>query len=199
VIRSRPRRPAGDDGFSLTEVIVSMTVMSVVTALFTTAIIEIYSNTNSNESLTLTTQQIHNAFIRLDRGIRYSSGISDTSTGGKAGGPWVEYALTNTDTTICTQLHLSTDGRLETRTKTGTQPATAWTTLASNLDATASSLVRTLGDANKNPYQQLAVNLTATAGSGTTKKRDTVSFTYTALNTTPDTDSDAICATLDRP
>jgi prepilin-type N-terminal cleavage/methylation domain-containing protein len=198
VTRSRTRHPAADSGFSLLEVMVTMAVMSVVTALFTTGIVQIYSATNNNEALTVATQQIHNAFLRLDRDIRYASGISIEGTG-TTGGKYVEYAVTNTGTAVCGQLRVTTAGLLQTRSKTGTAAASAWSTLASGLVFAASSLTRSPASSGGSPYQQLNVSLLATSGAGKSAQSDAVGFSFTALNTSTLTSSDTGCRSLGRP
>jgi len=186
------------------EVTITLSVMSVVMALFSTAIVQLYSATNNNEALTIATQQLHNAFVRLDRDIRYASGISQP--GDVAGGnEYVEYAITNTGTTVCTQLRLvGSTGLLQTRRKIGTGSTSAWSTLASYLTA-AKSFTRTTASTGGKPFQQLDISLTARVGAGRTAgtttggaKRQTVQYTFTALNTTPATASSTVCNSLAR-
>jgi prepilin-type N-terminal cleavage/methylation domain-containing protein len=198
-------RPAGEAGFTLMEVTVTLSLMSIVTALFSTAIVQLFSATNNNEALAVATAQLHNAFVRLDRDIRYASGISKPGSAGAGGNEYVEYAITNTGTTVCTQLRLVVStGLLQTRSKTGAGPASAWSTLASYLTS-ASSFTRVPASTSTKPFQQLDVALRAQVGSSSTgsattgsAKSQTVQYTFTALNTSPTTASDGVCNSLAR-
>src|SRR4051794_12482703 len=72
--------PPDDDGFSLIELMVTMTVMSIVMTLFTAGMVQLFSAQNHSDALTGASQQVHVAFVRLDRELRYSSGISAPGT-----------------------------------------------------------------------------------------------------------------------
>jgi prepilin-type N-terminal cleavage/methylation domain-containing protein len=191
------RTPAHcDGGFSLIELMISMALMSVVTALFTTGIVQVYQAQNFTDGVSETSAQIHNAFTRLDSDVRYASGISIPGAAG--GNQYVEYDNTNSGADVCTQLRLTPDGMLQLRRKSGAATASAWSVLASQLTApSATSFARTPAAANGNAYQQLSVTLTAQpAGSST--PQESSSYTFTALNTSLDTASDTVCNSLDR-
>jgi hypothetical protein len=96
---------AADQGFSLIDVIVATSIMSVVMVMVTGAIIEIYSNVDRIDSVSAARDQIGNSFRRLDKELRYATWVS---TPGKVGDAWyVEFA---TDTN-CQQLVFA-DGKL---------------------------------------------------------------------------------------
>jgi hypothetical protein len=183
-----------DDGYSLAELVISMALMSVVTALFTTGIVQVYQAQNYTDDVTETSLQIHNAFIRLDSDVRYAAGISVPGTVG--GVQYVEYVVSNTGTDVCTQLRLTTDGQLQLRRRSGTASPTPWSVLASQLVSPV-SFARVPATANGNAYQQLAVTLTAQPAGRPTQESS--SYTFTALNTSLDTSSDTVCNSLDRP
>jgi hypothetical protein len=68
-------RPGGDRGTSLTELTVVLALMGTVTALFTVGILHVYRATNRAETLAVAQTQLHLAFSRLDRQVRYASWI----------------------------------------------------------------------------------------------------------------------------
>jgi prepilin-type N-terminal cleavage/methylation domain-containing protein len=189
------RTPARrDDGFSLVELMISMALMSVVTALFTTGIVQVYRAQSFTDDVTETSLQIHDAFIRLDADVRYAAGISVPGTAGA--NQYVEYLVSNSGTDVCSQLRLTGDGFLQLRRKTGTAAPSAWTVLASQLVSPV-SFARVPATANGNAYQQLSVTLTAQPA-GNTAQQESSSYTFTALNTSLDTASDTVCNSLDR-
>jgi prepilin-type N-terminal cleavage/methylation domain-containing protein len=197
VTRSVLRAPASDGGFSLIEVMVSMSVMSIVVVLFTGSVVQLYRAQNHSEAVTGVGQQIHTAFVRLDRDIRYSSGISVPGSV-TSGNEYVEYQITNTGATVCTQLRITPSGQLQTRRKIDSAAIGPWSVLASQL-VDPSSFTRTAAADGGNAYQQLVVSLTAQAGGAAAAEKETASFTFTALNTSLSTLSDSVCNSLDRP
>jgi prepilin-type N-terminal cleavage/methylation domain-containing protein len=166
----------GDDrGFGLVELLVATAIMTVVGAVFTTGVLQIYRTTSAVESRSIAQAQVSQALLRLDREVRYAWYISPTDPAR----PYVEYLLVNGGVQQCVQLRL-TDGLLQRRAwthdATAPQP-TPWQPIASQVTSAAPftrlDATGTLG------HQQLTVDLTATdTGSS---KRSTIAFT--ALNT----------------
>jgi prepilin-type N-terminal cleavage/methylation domain-containing protein len=104
-VRAGPRAGDRDAGFSLTEVIVSMSILSVVMVVAIGSIIQIYQAVNRVDNTSVARDQLSNSFRRLDKELRYATWVS---TPGQVGGVWyLEYALP----TACRQLALS-QGRL---------------------------------------------------------------------------------------
>jgi prepilin-type N-terminal cleavage/methylation domain-containing protein len=205
----RAVRTTTDHGFSLMETVVTMAVMSIVTAVFTVGIQQLYAAQNRTEAVSSATGQINTAFVRLDRDVRYSSGISQEGAG--SSGFYVEYVITNTGTTICNQLRFTLSGStylLQSRRKVGTTATTGWSTLASGLSqALKPGTTNTLDpffdrvDASSSgqAYQQLEVRASAAAGGTGRTHANEADFTFTALNTSPSTTSDSVCSSLGRP
>jgi hypothetical protein len=185
--------PLGDDGTTLAELIVGMAVISVCGAIFSAGILEFNASSDANDSLTSAQAQTDTAFERLDKEIRYASGIS---TPAHVNTSWyVEYA-SNPDR--CTQLRMTdTTGLLQSRTQTGTGAISGWRQLASQLSG-ARGFTRTAAADNAGRNQQLSVNFTLSTGSRWAEATRPVSFTFTALNTSPDT-ADAVCGGMGRP
>jgi type II secretory pathway pseudopilin PulG len=171
-----------DGGWSLIEVVVSMTILAVFMAMMTTGIVQVYRVVNETDAISTAQAQVNIAFLRLDREIRYAS---DLSTEGQVGSDWyVEYLTTYTGTSVCSELRLHvTNGQLQRRswTQGGTVPTT-WSVLASGVTGTKPFTFRS-ADATYN-YPRLALSLTARAGAGTTAASKQMSITFTALNST---------------
>jgi prepilin-type N-terminal cleavage/methylation domain-containing protein len=188
----RPRRLAGDDtGVTLVELMVSMTVMSVVTLMFVTAVMYIYRSTTRTEAMSVAQSQINNVFGRLEREIRYAAAMKH-----QPGHQSMEY-LTVTDVTqVCTQLWV-TDARLKRRTWTErpNNPApinrTAWTVVASQVGHPAPFTV--LEPEETRPYQRLQVRLEAAVAGRDGPVRRLTDVTFTAVNTTPTIDASGVC------
>lgn len=195
----RHRPPAGDDGFSLTELLVAMGIASVVGIIFTTGILQIYRSAASAEGDSVTQQQLGQALIRLDLSLRYAYSIGTVHTEGTA--PYVEYLTRAQDSPTsafvqrCVQLRLTgTDPQnLALQTRYWNKTATAalpsvWVPLATQLTTLggAAPFIRVQPTATTN-HQLLTVQLGARSG-GTVKSS---AITFTALNTYASTAFDA--------
>jgi prepilin-type N-terminal cleavage/methylation domain-containing protein len=203
------RRRPDDAGFSLVEVMVTMGIMSVLMALFTTAVLQVYRASVTSESLSTAQSQLQVAFQRFDRELRYASWVAQP---GKVGDTWyVEFA--GYDRVSCLQLRLETrpagaagsnDGRgvLQlVRWPLGTPPAAGkpGQTIASTLvtddgvppfelqnpgtQPYASPSPSGVGAEFKPDLQRLRIRLKTRVGPNTAQ----VDTTFTALNTTHDT------------
>jgi len=102
--RSDAARDPDDAGFSLVEVMVTMTIMSIMMVIFTGAILQIYRTSTATESLTTAQSQLRLAFQRFDRELRYASWVAEP---GMVGTAWyVEFA--GPADAGCLQLRLET-------------------------------------------------------------------------------------------
>ncbi len=143
----RRRRAAGrDDGFSLIELMVTMTVMSVVLVVVIGAITQIYSAVTTTEATSIGRDQLGTAFNRLDKELRYAGWIA---VPGQVGTRWyLEYALP----TGCRQLKYDAGViTLASWTLPSTTPGTP-TTLATDLSLTGAVAPFTLYPAGTVPY-----------------------------------------------
>jgi type II secretory pathway pseudopilin PulG len=178
-------RRASDSGASLIELVVAMGIMTVVMAVFTTAAVKMFRVEDDTETVATAQSQVNLAFLRLDKEIRYATGISvpDTSR--------VEYLRTDAGGPTCTQLWLDSGAaELNTRSWTrGTTPGTGWTRLASGV--TATQPFDRLAAAAPVYVQRLHLHLVVGSDPAHTKAMDT---TFSALNTSLTTASDTICA-----
>ncbi|WP_433291314.1 PulJ/GspJ family protein [Actinoplanes sp. CA-030573] len=188
-----------DLGYSLIEMMVVLGIISVVGAVATTGILQVYRTNVVAESDAAVQSQLSVALLRLDRSIRYAYAIGTVHNEGAAGSPYVEIMVVEkeqpTDTTYakrCLQLRLTGTGprnqQLQSRSWTiGSAAApSGWQPLASNLVGGVTPFVRIQPTQAVN-HQLLTVRLSA--GSGTMTKTSAV--TYTALNTYAGTALDA--------
>ncbi len=184
-----------DRGATLLELVVGMTIMVIFMGMFTGAILLVSNSTNKVEAVSNSSAQLTNAFLELDKSVRYASGIS-TVTPAAGSNDWhVEFERTISGVDTCTQLrtnHLT--GNLEWRTwspnstGSGYSSLTAWQPLAGNITnyavgASPAPFANPSTSTNSS-FQQLTISIVAGSGtntSGTTQN----SMTFTALNSSP--------------
>ena len=179
-----------DEGFSLIEIMVVLGIMSVVGAVFTTGMLQIYRTRAAAEADSVAQTQLSLALLRLDKSLRYAYSIGEVHVEGTT--PYVEYLVlaavpgsTSGYAKRCVQLRLAgTDPQnlqLQSRSWAVASPGSpsGWVPLASNLTAVAgfAPLVRTQPTAALN-HQLLTVRLGARSGAAT----KTSALTFTALN-----------------
>jgi prepilin-type N-terminal cleavage/methylation domain-containing protein len=202
--RQAAGRRGDDAGVTLIEVVLAMSIMSVLMTVVTGAVLQIYHSVNEVDSLSEAQTQVNAAFIRLDREIRYARSVSDP--GLVSGDYYVEYLRSVDSVDTCVELRLrTTTGELQRRqwTKNVSPLApTAWTTLASDVTATTPFTV-TAADTNSLTgfrFQRLTLAMTAVVGGGAPNNagagragatRET-NVTFTALNATG-TNNSATC------
>jgi type II secretory pathway pseudopilin PulG len=209
--RWRPAECLGrDEGTSLIELVVGMVLMSIFGGLFTGAIVMMNNSMNKSQAVNQSSSQLNQAFLTLDKTIRYASAISTPGLGTATPNEWyVELRSTYTGTAICTQLRVDdATKQLQSRTWTDAGPtatASAWLPLASNVtNGTAAPgastqpffLVPSLANTR---FQQLRVNLISPAGSGVSLTTSLSSFTFSALNSIIPVPTTAICTQQVRP
>jgi prepilin-type N-terminal cleavage/methylation domain-containing protein len=201
VTRSAIRR---DEGMTMIEVVVSLTLMAVLMTVFTTAVIQVYRNVNQTETLSAGQSQLNNVFLRLDKEVRYASGISQPVQVPANSDNWyVEYLNTSRGTETCTQLRLTSGGLLQQRTwsrnRSPIQPS-GWAALASTVDNvgtqnpftfTAADPKNTSGALDGSNFHRLTIRLVAFGRDN--KPVTESSITFTALNTSLATTSVGVC------
>ncbi|GGS74931.1 hypothetical protein GCM10010156_37180 [Planobispora rosea] len=224
---ARAVRATGDAGVSLIEVLVTMGIMSVLMAIFTAGIVQVYRVVGSTESLATAQEQMHVAFQRLDREIRYASWIGEPGTDGDYW--YVEFAyaeLPDKDATTltkkCGQLRLDL-GRgvlqlLRWTPGSPSGPEASRETLASHIatDVLRSATATAEEKAENVPFerilagseaddaeavgadfvpdfQRLRIHLTAEVGDGDKAGSTELDATFTALNTSRNTELDNTC------
>lgn len=208
------RRPGGDTGTSLLELVVGMTIMSVFLGIFTGAVVMMNKAENKAEAVSVSATQLNQAFLLLDKTVRYAAAISPPGTG--ASGDWyVELRATSTGS--CTQFQVDiTTQTLGKRTwdvsAAGTPsnltppgPTPAFTPVASGISnggvatGSADQPFVAVAPATNALFQQLTVNLVSPAGSGATQTTSRSSFTFSAVNSTVPVPTAPICQEEGRP
>ncbi|GII24527.1 prepilin-type N-terminal cleavage/methylation domain-containing protein [Planosporangium mesophilum] len=173
-------RGTDDSGITLIEVVVSMSIMSFLMAIFTVGIVQLYRSANHTESLSTAASQLNTVFIRLDDEIRYATAIS--RPGSTGAGYYVEYLTTSPGSRTCTQLRLNTAAQqLQMRTWPQESPAqaTTWRPIASGVGADANQPPFALDPISGSPYDRLRLRLVASQGG----KKTESDITFTAVNT----------------
>lgn len=181
-----------DSGTSLIELVVGMSILSIFLAMFTGAVIMMNQATNKAQAVSLSSLQVNQAFLRLDKTVRYATAIS---TPGQcipiANVPcttsdwYVEFLTTSAGAQLCTQLRIDSK-QLQARSwnPVSAPPAQTpdqFTPLASGITNGTVTDPFVLGSTAL--YQQLSVTLAAQSGSASTQVTASQStFTFSALN-----------------
>jgi len=193
--RLRERIARDDSGFTMLEVVVTMVIMAIVMIIFSTGISQVFGVQSKVDAASNSQSQLNIAFEKLDKQIRYASGISTPGLIGSD--PVVEYLTSFTGTDVCTELRLH-NGQLQQRTWTHSTAATPPTPsptvkapLASSLSGTTPFVV-TAASATFN-FQRLEIKLTNTSLTGNKAVTRQSDITFTALNTDLTTVSPTIC------
>jgi hypothetical protein len=188
-----------DAGATLLELLVTLGLMSVVMAMITAGMVQMYSTVNRNEELSIVQAQLHVVFQRLDREIRYASGIRQPGQGQAGGGSWyVEYSVLTAGVEDCVQLRLPTaGGRFEHRNQRGAGAVSGWRQLAANVAAGARFSLEP-ATTDRYAHQQLTISLTSQPRAGVSAGNRPVEYTFTAMNSSIETPS-GVCPDLDRP
>jgi type II secretory pathway pseudopilin PulG len=97
-------RSAGDDGTTLMELMVGMTVMAIFMAIFTAAIVTMFSTTNKTQAVVNSGTQLNLAFERLDTQVRYATLIDQPTTVPTTS---VAFQTDGPTSTTCTKLTIS--------------------------------------------------------------------------------------------
>ncbi|MDQ2748278.1 MAG: type II secretion system protein [Pseudonocardiales bacterium] len=101
------RRVSGDAGTTLVELMVGMTVMTIVMAIFTTSILSMFSSTNKTQAVVNSSAQLDTAFDRLDAQVRYASVIDPAVQPPATQTYWsVTFQTDDPTSTTCRQLSI---------------------------------------------------------------------------------------------
>jgi prepilin-type N-terminal cleavage/methylation domain-containing protein len=190
----------GDTGFTLAEVMVAMAVTSVVMALATTGMVQMYGFSDRSDVLSSNMMQLQIAFQQLDRSVRYATAISQPNATATTSGDWyVEWSSVTGTTTLCSQLRLEgSSGLLQRRSQAAGGQVSGWGTVASFL-TWAQPFTLQAASTSGYPHQRLTVDVTVQSAVNSSQpgRRSTISFT--ALNTSLTTLSSGVCTGLSRP
>ncbi len=181
--RLRRVRGSSEDGFTLIEIMVSMSLMTFFLAMFTGAVLQMYKVSNKTQAVTDSSTQINIAFERIDKQVRYASAISPPNQTKSPLGAWyVEFVNTTSGSDSCYQLRIY-NSQLQERSWTGTPtvPPT-WLSLASGVVVPASTPFSFNTAAGSQTAQRLQLSLTTTASSGSTTTNSQTAVTFEAMN-----------------
>jgi Na+-transporting methylmalonyl-CoA/oxaloacetate decarboxylase gamma subunit len=176
------------------EIIVGMTVMAIFMTIFTTAVYAMSRTADKVDGITTTAGQTNQAFLKMDKLVRYAMAISSIGRSNSSNMWYVELETTANGPDVCTQLRVNTSKhQLQQRTWTLTGaaagPASNWTMLADGVtngtaapgSATQPFSVPPAAATISSPYQQLTVTLVVTTG-GATITTSKSHMTFTAIN-----------------
>ena len=188
-----------DDGFTMIEIMVSMTLMTFFMTMFTGAVLQMYKVSNKTQAVTNSSTQLNIAFERIDKQIRYASAISPPNQAKSTLGGWyVEFVNTTSGTDNCYQLRIY-NSQLQERSWAGTPtvPPT-WLSLANGLVMPTSTPFSFNTAAGSQTAQRLTLSLTTTASARDTATTSQTNVTFEAMNsgqgTSPTNDgSSLIC------
>lgn len=190
---SAAQRGASDDGTTLIELVVGMVLMGIFMSMFTGAVVMMNSAENKAESVNNSSMQLNQAFLALDRTVRYATAITTPGTGSSTGDWYVEMRTTNTGSASCTQLWVDTAAHmLKKRTwlETGAIPTAitpVFTSIASTITNTNSASPAPFAlqaPSDTIPFQQLTISLLSVSKSGSTQTPSQSAFTFQAVNST---------------
>ena len=192
------------------ELVVGMLIMTIFMGMFTSAVVMMNQATTKAESVNNTSSQLNQAFLALDKTVRYAAAISTPGKGSPSGDWFVELRSTNSGVEVCTQLRLRaavTTQQLERRTwtVTGTTVSnlSSWKQLASSITngGVASGTDQPFAlnaQSDAVDFQQLTVQLVSTSGAGSTSTTSSSSVTFTAVNSRIPPPTGAICQEVAR-
>src|ERR1700712_1072712 len=91
-VRRRLAETAGrDDGMAMLEIVVVMVIMSIVLVIFTTGVTQAFSAESKVDTASNAESQVLTAFQRLDKEVRYATGVSAAGPSPSNGDPVVEW------------------------------------------------------------------------------------------------------------
>jgi prepilin-type N-terminal cleavage/methylation domain-containing protein len=187
-MRTRRAIAGTDVGFSLAEVMVAMALLSLVGMLATAGLVRMYATAGRSESAASAQAQLLIAVQRLQREVRYASGVSAPR---QAGDWYVEFMTVRyAGPPECVQVRLLVGPkRLERRTwLRGAVPAGGWGVLASEVAAGGAAPFTLIAAGERGSgHQRLSIDLTVAAGTSAERR---AALTLVALNTSPDTARD---------
>jgi type II secretory pathway component PulJ len=179
---------------------VSMAVTSVVMALVTAGMLQMYRFSTRADASSTNMVQLQTAFQQLDRSVRYATAISQPNATATASGDWyVEWSSVPGTTTVCTQLRLNgASGLLQRRSQVAGGQAGGWVTVASFLTSAQPFFLQAAGTSSY-PHQRLTVDVAVQSAVGASQPARRSTFSFTALNTSLTTVSSDVCPDMSRP
>ena len=187
-----------------------MALMGIFMSIFLGAIVAMAGAQTKAQTVTQTSANLAQAFVTLDKTVRYAAAISAPGTGVPSGDWYVEFRTTNSGAEVCTQLRVDiVTKQLQRRTwqvvNSAASGVTDWLPLASEITNGAAAIgnadqplvrVTPAGTAN---FQQLTIALVSVAGPASRVTSSRTANTFTAINSTLPAPATAICQEAGRP
>ena len=192
-LREALRRRGDDSGMSLTELIVAMGIFSVVVVIFMAGVVVMTKNTARAQAVGDSGDAALKIFQRLDKEVRYSSGINAGGAGTTAGTYYVEYLITAVDAGTQPKCvpwrNAAATHKRHRRTcpNVAAPTASAWLTMATTVrndltDTTQRPFVFQKAD-DTNVNQRLVVHLDLGYGAANGKRGASIDSVFVARNT----------------
>lgn len=189
-LAARLRRVRGaDGGFSLSELMISMAIMSIVTVISASGFLDMFRTADLTQTAALTQTSTLASFSKLERDVRYAERVNAPylrSNGDFA----VDYVMPDEKGVLqCVRLTLPAAGGALTRLQwpqSSTPAGVSASTVALDLqtaNGTSTPFIRIAAGTASSNFDRLEVRLKSTigvAGAGATRTFD---LTFTALNT----------------
>jgi prepilin-type N-terminal cleavage/methylation domain-containing protein len=198
---ARLRRLHGsDEGFSLSEMMISMSIMGIVTIISASGFLDMFKTANVTQTAALTQTSLMLSFSKLDREVRYAERINTPYQRGN-GDYAVEYVIPDdTGVAQCVRLTVPTaGGSLMRRQWPQADPVASGTPTTIALDmardsGTANPFLLTAGGGTSDSnFDRIEIKLKSSIGApgaGSVRRFDLL---FTALNTMP-TSSPLACS-----
>jgi prepilin-type N-terminal cleavage/methylation domain-containing protein len=183
-------RARDDAGFSLSELMISMSIMGVVTVISASGFLQMFRTTDLAETAALTQSSVLASFSKLDRDVRYAARVNEPYQ--SSGGGWaVDYVIPAPNgSPQCVRLTLPAAGGALTRlqwpqaaaTSDGYLPSTVALDMVAD-NGSDSPFIKTAGTSGISNFDRLEIKLKSSIGvadAGAVRRFD---LQFTALNT----------------
>ncbi|MFB9377824.1 type II secretion system protein J [Kineococcus gynurae] len=197
-----PRPPAcrrdADAGYTMVELLVAMSIFTVLLTVFLSGLLVVYKDTAKTQAVGASADALRSSFLRLDRQVRYADAVNFPGT--VNGTDYVEFRIPGQGGAVgtCYQWRRTATGTLDWRSwpTSGTAP-TSWLTVATDVQPAPAATngvavpVFAVTPAGKDGrvHSQLAVNVMSTRSAS--NGADRLSATFVATNTGVDSAGNA--------
>ncbi|GAA0812968.1 PulJ/GspJ family protein [Spirilliplanes yamanashiensis] len=189
----RARRAGGDEGTTMIELVVALTVFGAVSALVTAGVLQAHAAANRTEAVAAADTQVETAFRRIDKEIRYARWIRPPAQ--TPSSAWVEF-LNSDPATGQPRCHRVVVDRAAGVLRTvawqpGATPPAAQSLAGQLVDG--SDPFFTLEATGATDFARLRLRLTSRVGRNASAGTVTSDVTFTALNTSRSATPGAEC------
>jgi prepilin-type N-terminal cleavage/methylation domain-containing protein len=171
-----------DDGFTLIELMVSITLLAILMSLVTAAMLSMFTTVRKQQSSADAIDADRTVLQRLDRQVRFANAITSPGAGTTAGTTYVEWQTGNaSQPKTCTQWRYAS-GKFQARTwiqGSSATTTTAWSTQIVGVSAIPGKKIFDIADTSETgpgytpQRQQLSVKFQTTSGTQQSSTRAT--------------------------